>query len=150
MMNSAAWLLLAVHPLATTNAILNATATCLLVAAYVLIKRGREIAHRNVMLAAFAVSAAFLASYLTYHLFVLQGRHQSFPGTGMLRQAYYGILISHILLAATVPFLAIASIYLGVRDRRIAHRRLAQWTFPIWLYVSITGVIVYWMLYHLY
>lgn len=144
-------LLLAVHPLATTNAVLNATATVLLVLGYVLIKRRREIAHRNVMLAAFGVSVAFLASYLTYHFYVLQGTHgQSFPGAGLVRLAYYGILISHVLLAATVPFLAVGTIYLGLRDRRIAHRRLAQWTFPIWLYVSITGVIVYWMLYRLY
>ena len=145
--------LLAVHPLATTNAVLNATATCLLIAAYVLIKRRREIAHRNVMLAAFGVSVAFLASYLTYHFYVLRatGSHgQPFAGTGLIRQVYYAILISHVLLAVTVPFLAVGSIYLGLKDRRLAHRRLAQWAFPIWLYVSITGVIVYGMLYHLY
>jgi uncharacterized membrane protein YozB (DUF420 family) len=143
--------LLAVHPLATTNAVLNGVATCLLVAAYVLIKRRREIAHRNVMLAAFGVSVAFLASYLTYHFVVLKGTYgQTFGGTGLVRQVYYAILASHVLLAAAVPFLAVGSIYLGLRDRRLAHRRLAQWAFPIWLYVSITGVIVYWMLYHMY
>ena len=142
--------LIAAHPLVTVNAALNATATVLLVVGYLLIKRKREMAHRNVMLAAFAVSVAFLTCYLVYHVGVMQGKSTPFTQTGPVRYAYYTILISHIILAVTVPFLAAANIYLGLIDSRQRHRRLARWTFPIWLYVSITGVIIYLMLYHLY
>jgi len=148
-----AWIwppLLAVHPLASVNAALNATAAVLLLAGYVLIKRKREKAHRNVMLAAFGVSVAFLACYLVYHVGVMKGKSTPFNGAGPIRLAYFGMLISHIVLAAAVPFLAASNIYLGFADRRYRHRRLARWTFPIWLYVSITGVMIYWMLYHLY
>jgi uncharacterized membrane protein YozB (DUF420 family) len=80
----------------------------------------------------------------------MHGRSTPFAETGPVRYAYYSILISHIILAATVPFLAAANIYLGLIDSRQRHRRLARWTFPIWLYVSITGVVIYLMLYHLY
>ena len=142
--------LFAAHPLVTVNAALNGLATLLLVAGYVLIKQKQEIAHRNVMLAAFAVSIAFLACYLVYHIGVMEGKSTPFTGAGPVRFLYYVILISHIILAAAVPFLAAANIYLGLADQRYRHRRLARWTFPIWLYVSITGVVIYWMLYHLY
>jgi putative membrane protein len=142
--------LFAAHPLATANASLNAVAALLLVAGYVLIKRKQEIAHRNVMLAAFAVSIAFLVCYLVYHIGVMRGRSMPFGGEGIVKYAYYTMLISHIVLAATVPFLAAGNIYLGLADRRYRHRRLARWTFPIWLYVSVTGVLIYWLLYHLY
>jgi uncharacterized membrane protein YozB (DUF420 family) len=138
------------HPLVTVNAALNGLATLLLLVGYVLIKQKREIAHRNVMLAAFGVSVAFLACYLVYHVGVMQGKSTPFTGAGAIRYVYFTILISHIILAAAVPFLAAANIYLGFADRRYRHRRLARWTFPIWLYVSITGVLIYWMLYHLY
>ena len=133
------------------NASLNALATVLLVAGYVLIRRRQETAHKWTMLACFAVSAVFLASYLTYH-FQLEGISKKFPTypPSAVRATYYVILISHIVLAATVPFLAVATIWLGLANRRLAHRRLARWTFPIWLYVSITGVFVYLMLYQLY
>jgi len=130
------------------NATLNATATVLLIAGYVLIRRRRELAHKRVMLTAFGVSVAFLASYLTYH--IGHGAATRFTGQGLIRPVYFAILISHIILAATVPVLAIVTIILGLRDRRLAHRRWARWTFPIWLYVSITGVVIYVMLYHLY
>jgi putative membrane protein len=142
--------LLAVHPLPMVNAILNALATVLLIAGYILIRRKRETAHRNTMLAAFAVSVGFLACYLYYHVVVMQGRSTPFQGTGPIRYAYYAILLTHILLAALVPFLAAVTIYFGLADRRYGHRRLARWTYPIWLYVSVTGVAIYWMLYHLY
>jgi uncharacterized membrane protein YozB (DUF420 family) len=141
---------LAAHPLVSVNAALNGLATVLLLAGYVLIKRKREAAHRNAMLAAFAVSVAFLACYLVYHVGVMEGKSTPFSGTGPVRYVYYSMLLSHIVLAAAVPFLAAANIYLGLTDRRYRHRRLARWTFPIWLYVSITGVLIYWMLYHLY
>ena len=142
--------LFAAHPLVTVNAALNGLATLLLVAGYVLIKQKREVAHRNIMLAAFGVSVAFLACYLVYHVGVMEGKSTPFTGAGPVRYLYYVILISHIILAAAVPFLAAANIYLGLADQRYRHRRLARWTFPIWLYVSITGVVIYWMLYHLY
>jgi uncharacterized membrane protein YozB (DUF420 family) len=138
-----------VPPLASLNAALNALATVLLLLGYVLIKSGREQAHKRTMLTAFGVSVAFLASYLIYH-YQVGGRGTHFAGTGLVRPVYYAILISHIVLAAAVPVLAVATIALGLRDRRAAHRRWARVTFPIWLYVSVTGVLVYWMLYHLY
>lgn len=136
-----------VRQLPAVNALLNTTATVLLVTGYALIKRGREVAHKRTMLAAFAVSCVFLASYLIYHEKV---GHVPFGGTGAARGIYLAILFSHIILAAAVPVLAITTIVLGLRDRRATHVRWARWTFPIWLYVSVTGVVVYVMLYHLY
>ncbi len=131
------------------NASLNALATVLLVIGFVLIKRRHEQAHKWVMLACFGVSAVFLASYLTYHFNIVSKKFPSseYPAAAYV---YYPILISHILLAITVPFLAIGTIYLGLSDKRKGHRRLAKWTFPIWLYVSVTGVIVYLMLYQIF
>ena len=133
------------------NASLNALATVLLIAGYVLIKRRQEAAHKWLMLACFAVSIVFLVSYLTYH-FNIPGGSKHFPRDqpNNIRYFYYSLLLSHVVLAAAVPFLAIATIWLGLADRRKAHRKLAWWTFPIWLYVSITGVVVYLMLYQFY
>jgi uncharacterized membrane protein YozB (DUF420 family) len=131
------------------NASLNAAALCLLLTGLILIKRGRERAHMRVMLACFAVSILFLTSYVVYHC--LAGS-RPFPSTqpATIRVAYYTILLTHVLLAAILPFLALATITLGLRDRRAAHRRLAKWTFPIWVYVAVTGLLVYVMLYHLF
>jgi len=133
------------------NAALNALATLLLIVGYVLIKRRQEAAHKWTMLACFGVSVVFLACYLTYH-FNIPGGSKRFPSypPDIIRYSYYGLLLSHVLLAATVPFLAIATIWLGLVDRRSAHKKLAWWTFPIWLYVSVTGVIVYLLLYQIY
>ena len=131
------------------NASLNALATLLLMAGFMLIKQRREFAHKWTMLGCFVVSMLFLGCYLTYHAFAGSKRFPSYPPTG-IRYTYYGILLTHVILAVAVPPLAIATIVMGLRDRRTAHRRLARWTFPIWLYVSITGVIVYLMLYQLY
>jgi putative membrane protein len=133
--------------LPTINAVLNATATVLLVIGYVLIKRRREQAHKWTMLAAFGVSCAFLACYLVYH-FQVGSVH--FEGPPPMRAIYLTILLTHVLLAVTVPFLAGMTIYLGLRDRRRAHRRVARWTYPIWLYVSVTGVVIYVLLYQLF
>jgi len=148
------------HILPHVNASLNAVATVLLVVGFVLIKRAQaqpekrislETGHKWTMLGCFGVSVLFLACYLFYHIVVMEGLSKKFPAdTGAVRYVYYAILLTHVVLAAVVPFLAIATIYLGLRDRRAAHRRLARWTFPIWLYVSVTGVIVYLMLYQLY
>lgn len=136
-----------VHPLATLNASLNGLATVLLIIGYVLIRRRHETAHKNVMLAAFVVSIVFLASYLIYHM---QVGSVKFQGPAAAKAFYYPLLISHILLAAAVPVLAIWTIALGLKDRREKHRRLAWWTFPIWLYVSVTGVLIYVLLYHVF
>lgn len=135
------------------NASLNALSTLLLILGYVLIRQRREQAHKWTMLSCFAVSVIFLICYLTYHqlLYAATGeRGKPFEQPGVaIRYVYYTILITHVVLAATVPVLAITTIVLGLRDRRASHRRWAKWTFPIWLYVSVTGVIVYLMLYHL-
>lgn len=128
------------------NAALNTVAACLLVWGYILIRRKNELAHRRIMATCFAVSIAFLTSYVVYHW---QAGSRQFPRSAppALRWTYLAVLASHVVLAATVPFLALATIILGLCNRRASHRRLARWTFPIWLYVSITGVVVYVMLY---
>lgn len=133
------------------NASLNALATVLLVAGYILIKRRQEQAHKWVMLSCFGVSAIFMICYLTYH-FNIVGGSKKFPSSEYPAAAfvYYPILILHILLAISVPFLAVGTIYLGLANKRLGHRWLAKWTFPIWLYVSVTGVIVYLMLYQIF
>ncbi len=137
--------------LPTTNAMLNGLATVLLVMGFVAIKRGNASVHKRLMLMAFGTSIAFLACYLTYH-FALRhytGTHgKAFLGTGAVRTAYFALLISHVLLAMTVPVLALVTIRRGLRQQWEAHRRIARVTFPIWLYVSVTGVIIYGMLYH--
>lgn len=136
-----------VTTLPSINASLNALATVLLVTGYLLIKQRRETAHKWTMLAALATSAVFLTCYVVYHW---QAGHTSFSGPPAVRALYLAILASHIILAATVPVLALVTIYHGLRDNRLKHRRIARWTLPIWLYVSVTGVVIYWMLYHLY
>jgi uncharacterized membrane protein YozB (DUF420 family) len=133
-----------VRDLPTLNAFLNGTAAVLLVIAWFLIRNRRIRAHRNVMIAAFSVSCAFLVSYLIYHAQVGTVR---FKGTGTIRQVYLTILATHTVLAAAVPVLAILSLRRGLAGALGPHRKVARWTLPIWLYVSITGVIVYWMLY---
>lgn len=135
-----------VRDLPTVNATLNATAAVLLVAGYILIRRRRIAAHRRVMLTAFAVSVVFLICYLIYHA---QVGSVHFPGTGPVRTVYFTILITHTILAACVPVLAIITLNRALKARFDKHRQIARWTFPIWLYVSVTGVVVYVMLYHL-
>ena len=135
--------------LPAVNAALNAVAACLLIVGYVQIKRGRERAHQWAMIAAFAVSVVFLICYVTYH-FVLKEEEARFAGPAPIRYAYFAMLISHVLLAFVLLFLATATLWLGLTDRRRRHRRLAWWTLPIWLYVSVTGVMIYFALYHLY
>ena len=131
------------------NAALNLLATVLLMVGYVLIKRSRVLAHRNVMLSAFGTSAVFLVCYLTYH-YHAGSKHFPREYGDLIRYSYLAMLASHVVLAAAVPFLAVFTIYLGLADQRARHRTWAWWTFPIWLYVSITGVLVYVMLYHLF
>jgi uncharacterized membrane protein YozB (DUF420 family) len=135
-----------VRALPGLNAILNASAALLLVIGYVLIRRRQIDAHRNVMLAAFGISVLFLISYVTYHVQVGSVRFQK---TGTIRTLYFSVLLTHTVLAAVVPFLAIITLSRGLGGRYDPHRRIARWTLPVWLYVSVTGVIVYWMLYRL-
>lgn len=137
--------------LPTVNALLNSLATALLVAGFVLIKKNKRDAHRNVMLTAFGTSVVFLGCYLVYHfaLHHYTGTHgKAFPGTGAARVVYLAILISHVVLAAVVPVLAIITIVRGLNADWERHRKIAKITFPIWLYVSVTGVVIYLMLYH--
>ena len=132
--------------LPTINACLNATAALLLIIGYVLIRQQRRSAHRACMLAAFACSVLFLISYLTYHAHAGTTR---FPGVGTVRTVYLTILLTHTVLAALVPFLALITLVRALRERFAAHRAIARWTLPIWLYVSVTGVVIYWMLYQM-
>lgn len=133
-----------VHDLPALNASLNGTAAILLLIAYRFIRRGKIQAHKRTMLAAFSVSVAFLVSYLIYHAQVGSVRYAR---TGALRTIYLTILASHTVLAATVPVLAIITLRRALKGDFKRHRRIAVWTFPIWLYVSVTGVVVYAMLY---
>jgi uncharacterized membrane protein YozB (DUF420 family) len=129
------------------NATLNGVAAVLLIIGYTLIRRGRIAQHRAVMLTAFGTSILFLISYLVYHAHV-GSKH--FPGQGPVRFVYFAILVSHTVLAATVPVLALITLSRGLSARYDRHRAIARWTLPIWLYVSVTGVVVYLMLYQLY
>lgn len=133
-----------VHILPSVNAFLNATSAVLLVWGYTLIRRNMVKQHRRVMLTAFGTSCLFLVCYLVYHAQVgsVHYRH-----TGILRPIYFSILITHTLLAAAVPVLAIITLSRALKARFPAHRAIARWTLPIWIYVSVTGVVVYVMLY---
>ena len=136
--------MIGVHDLPAVNATLNGTAAVLLTIGYVLIRRKKIQQHKRVMIAAFCVSIAFLICYLVYHA---QVGSVHYPGTGALRAVYFTILISHTSLALTVPVLAIITLRRGLKRRDKKHRAIARWTLPIWLYVSVTGVVVYLMLY---
>jgi uncharacterized membrane protein YozB (DUF420 family) len=137
---------MSVRDLPALNAVLNSTSAVLLVYGWTLIRRRRIEAHRRTMIIAFCVSVAFLVSYLVYHAQVGSVR---FQGTGAVRSVYFAILISHTVLAAAVPFLAVAALWRGWTGDYVRHRRVARWALPVWLYVSVTGVIVYWMLYRM-
>lgn len=133
--------------LPTINATLNAISAILLVWAYVLIRKRRIEQHRRVMLTAFGTSCLFLVCYLVYHAQV-GSKPFGHEGTA-IRSVYLAILLTHTVLAATVPLLAVITLRRGLAARYDKHRKIARWTLPIWLYVSVTGVVVYAMLYHL-
>ena len=133
-----------VHDLPAVNASLNAVSGVLLVGGYTLMRLRRIDLHRKVMIAAFATSSLFLVCYLVYHA---QVGSVPFPRHGFVRSLYFTILITHVVLAASVPPLAIITMTRGLQGRYPQHRRIARWTFPIWLYVSVTGVLVYVLLY---
>ena len=132
--------------LPTVNATLNGVAFVLLVTGFLQIRRGRVEAHRAFMSAALVCSVLFLISYLYYHSQVGSVR---FQGTGTVRAVYLGILLTHTVLAAVVPFLAVITLSRALKARFERHKAIARWTLPIWLYVSITGVVIYWMLYRM-
>jgi uncharacterized membrane protein YozB (DUF420 family) len=136
-----------ISDLPALNATLNATSAILLGVGFYFIQRREIDRHKVCMVAAFAVSTAFLVSYLFYHY-----HHGAtpFPGAGWVRTAYFALLISHVLLAFLVVPLALVTLYRAWTGQFDRHRRIAEVTFPVWMYVSVTGVIVYWMLYHLY
>ena len=138
---------MSVADLPAVNATLNGIATVLLVAGWVLIRRRHFDAHRRVMLGALATSMLFLVSYVTYHANV---GSRPFPGQGAMRALYFAILIPHIILAAAIVPMALITVSRGLGRRYDAHRRIARWTLPLWLYVSVTGVAVYLMLYRMY
>ncbi len=132
--------------LPSVNATLNGLAFVLLLLGYVAIRRGHRERHRALMLSACGASALFLVGYLTR--IALTGTHR-FPGEGPLRAVYLAVLTSHTILAALAAPLVLRTLFLGLRARFPNHRRIARWTLPIWMYVSVTGVVVYVMLYHL-
>lgn len=132
--------------LPTVNALLNASGAVCLVAGWRFIRRGRREAHRRAMIAAFGFGVLFLISYLLYHYNVGSVK---FQGQGPIRTVYFAVLLSHTVLAAAVPFLAAITLVRALRERFDRHRAIARWTLPIWLYVSLTGVVIYWMLYRM-
>jgi putative membrane protein len=136
-----------VTDLPAVNATLNATSAVLLLFAYAAIRRHDVQRHRTLMLATAATSALFLVCYLVYHAHVGSVK---FTGTGPVRTLYFSILLTHTVLAAVIVPMVLRTLYLGLKRRDETHRRLARWTFPLWLYVSVTGVVIYAMLYHLY
>ncbi len=133
-----------ISDLPVLNATLNLVSTCLLVTGYVFIRRKNKQAHRNCMLAAVATSAAFLTSYLIYHA---HAGSKPFEGTGPIRMVYFAILIPHVILAAAMVPPILYLLFQAWRGRFEKHRRVARWTLPVWVFVSVTGVVIYLMLY---
>ena len=133
-----------IQDLAKLNASLNALSAALTIAGYTCIRLGRRKAHKRLMLTAVFTSACFLTSYLIYHIL---GQPKHFEGVGWVRTAYYIMLISHVTLAVAIVPMVIITVYYGLRDRLAKHVRIARWTFWLWLYVSVTGVLVYFSLY---
>ena len=136
-----------ISDLPAVNATLNATAAIFLTAGYVMIRRGRRDLHKRCMLAALTSSALFLVSYVVYHA---NTGSRPFPGQGVIRVAYFAILVTHVVLAAVILPLAITTAARGLSAQYGRHVRIARWTLPLWMYVSVTGVVIYLMLYRLY
>ena len=139
--------MLTISDLPALNATLNGIAAILLVTGFLFIKQGRRRQHQWCMLGALTTSALFLVSYVTYHL---HAGSRPFPGQGPIRVVYFGILITHVILAAVIVPLALLTAARGLRSQFDKHVRIARWTFPLWVYVSVTGVVIYLMLYEIY
>ncbi len=135
-----------VQDIPTLNAALNSLATLLMTAGFIFIKTGRKEAHRAAMLSAGAVSAVFLIGYVT-HKILVKGVHTAFGGEGPIRTVYYTMLITHIILAIAIAYLVPRTFWLAIKGDFARHKAWARWTFPIWYYVSVTGVLVYFFLY---
>ncbi len=135
-----------VHDIPALNATLNGIATVLITAGFILIKTGRKEAHRKVMTTAMVVSALFLVGYVT-HKILIRGVHTPFGGEGLIRTVYYVMLISHIILAMSIAYLVPRTFLFAIQGNYERHKAWAKWTFPIWYYVSVTGVLVYFSLY---
>jgi uncharacterized membrane protein YozB (DUF420 family) len=129
------------------NATLNGTSALLLLIGYVLVKQRKYAAHATMMICAFVSSTIFLACYLTYHT-LLKGHVTRFPAS-TIQPVYYAILGTHTLLAIVILPMILITFWRAIHRQWNKHRRIARWTFPLWLYVSVTGVVIYWMLYHL-
>ena len=138
--------MLEISDLPLLNATLTALAGILLVSAYIMIRKGNIARHRALMLAAFSTSVLFLVSYVIYHVNI---GSRAFTGTGVIRVVYFVILITHVVLAIAIVPMAVVTLRRGLRRDDLRHKAIARWTFPIWLYVSVTGVVVYGMLYML-
>lgn len=137
---------MSIRDIPALNASLNGLATVLITIGFILIKRGRQQAHRKVMITAMIVSAVFLVGYVT-HKALIRGVHTPFGGQGAIRTIYYTMLISHILLAISIAYLVPRTFLLAIKGEYERHKAWAKWTFPIWYYVSVTGVLVYFFLY---
>lgn len=135
-----------VHDIPALNATLNGIATVLITTGFILVKRGQLEMHRKVMITAMVVSAVFLVGYVT-HKALIHGVHTPFGGVGAIRTVYYTMLISHIILAISIAYLVPRTFWFAIQGNIVRHKAWAKWTFPIWFYVSITGVLVYFFLY---
>jgi uncharacterized membrane protein YozB (DUF420 family) len=138
---------LSISDLPTLNATLNGLSAVLLVSGYLFIRRGNRAMHQRCMIGALLVSALFLVSYVVYHL---NAGSRPFPGQGAIRLVYFAILVTHVILAAAILPLALVTATRGLRSQFDRHVRIARWTLPLWLYVSVTGVLIYLMLYQMY
>jgi len=144
---------MSIYDLPAVNATLNGLSAVFLTAGYAFIRRGRRVAHRNCMVAAFVTSALFLACYLTYHGYlgwVLHRGPTRFVNPPAWRPVYLAILLSHTLLAVVIVPLVFVTLHRARKQRFEAHRRIARWTWPLWMYVSVTGVIIYLLLYRIF
>lgn len=142
-----------IHDLPAVNASLNGLSAVFLTAGFIFIRRGNKIAHRNCMIAAFCISVVFLACYLTYHTYLAVVLHQGptrFENPLWFRPIYLTILISHSILAAVIVPMILVTLYRAKNERFEAHKKIARWTWPIWMYVSVTGVVVYLLLYQIF
>jgi uncharacterized membrane protein YozB (DUF420 family) len=139
-----------IHELPAVNASLNGLSAIFLTAGFVFIKRGNKIAHRNCMVAAFVTSIVFLGCYLTYHTYLAVVLHQGptrFLHPVWFRPIYLTILLTHTVLAAVIVPMILVTLYRAKKERFESHKKIARWTWPLWMYVSVTGVLVYWLLY---
>jgi len=142
-----------IHDLPAINASLNGLSAIFLSAGFVFIRRKNKIAHRNCMIAAFVTSVIFLACYLTYHGYLAMVLHQGptrFQNPLWFRPIYLTILISHSILAAAIVPMVLVTLYRAKMERFEVHKKIARWTWPLWMYVSVTGVLVYWLLYRIF